>query len=71
VRFAGLLDRWLDPATTFAMAFEPAVPSALTGLARWKRGIGDGCPDNWSVHQGKIISIDLNRGAGSAVGRSD
>jgi hypothetical protein len=65
VLFARLLDKWLDPATSFATAFDPVARSRLSGFMRKKRGVRPGCPDNWILHCGRLVCVELK----SPVGR--
>ena len=62
--FARLLAKWLDPATSFATAFDPVAGSKLSGFLRKKRGIVPGCPDNWVLHCGRLICVELQSAAG-------
>ena len=57
--FARLLAKWLDPATSFATAFDPVARSKLSGFLRKKRGVMPGCPDNWVLHSGRLICVEL------------
>jgi hypothetical protein len=59
VLFARLLAKWLDPATSFATAFDPVARSKLSGFPRKKRGVMPGCPDNWVLHSGRLICVEL------------
>ena len=65
VQLARLLDKWLDPTTSFATAFDPVARSRLSGFMRKKRGVRSGCPDNWILHCGRLICVELK----SPVGR--
>jgi hypothetical protein len=64
VLFARLLDKWLDPTTSFATAFDPVARSRLSGFMRKKRGVRAGCPDNWILHCGRLICVELKSPAG-------
>lgn len=61
---ARLLAKWLDPATSFATAFDPVAGSKLSGFLRKKRGVMPGCPDNWVLHCGRLICVELKSAAG-------
>jgi hypothetical protein len=61
----GCWDKWLDPTTSFATAFDPVAQSRLSGFMRKKRGVRPGCPDNWVLHCGRLICVELK----SPVGR--
>jgi hypothetical protein len=68
VLFARLLDKWLDPTTSFATAFDPVARSRLSGFMRKKRGVQPGCPDNWVLHCGRLICVELKSPAGRCSG---
>ncbi|WP_084801651.1 VRR-NUC domain-containing protein [Bradyrhizobium sp. Ec3.3] len=65
VKLASLLDKWLDPACTFATATDPVAPSALAGAMRKKRGVKPGVPDTlvW-CHYTKPIGIEMKSPGG-------
>ena len=56
---AALLDRWLDPATTWWTAVDTVCPSAFVGMLRRRRGVKAGTPDVLVFHRGKLIGIEL------------
>jgi hypothetical protein len=64
VLFARLLAKWLNPATSFATAFDPVAGSKLSGFLRKKRGVMAGCPDNWIVHCGRLVCVELKTPVG-------
>jgi hypothetical protein len=58
IKLAGLLDRWL-PDDAFATAFDPVAGNALSGWVRRRRGVKPGCPDNWVLSGGRLVTIEL------------
>jgi len=59
VRLARLLDRWIDPATTFWTATDPMTTSPLAGFMRKKRGVKAGVPDTLIWHRRRSVAIEL------------
>jgi hypothetical protein len=59
VTLAVLLDKWLDPACTFATATDPVAPSVISGAMRKKRGVKAGVPDTLVLHRGKLVGIEM------------
>ena len=59
VKFARLLDKWLDPACSFWTATDPVAPSVTSGAMRKKRGVKPGVPDVLVWYCGKSIAIEL------------
>ena len=68
VKLAALLDKWLDPACTFATATDPVAPSALAGAMRKKRGVKAGVPDTlvWCRYT-KPIAIEMKSRVGKCT----
>jgi hypothetical protein len=68
VLLSRLLDKWLDPTTSFATAFDSVARSRLSGLLsgfmRRKRGVRTGCPDNWILHCERLVCVELKSPAG-------
>jgi len=64
VRFAALLDRWLDDTCTFATATDPVASSALSGWLRRRRGVRAGVPDTLVVYLGKLVGLEMKSIAG-------
>ena len=58
-QLAALLDRWLDPATTWWTAVDTVCPSAFVGMLRRRRGVKAGTPDVLVFHRGKLIGIEI------------
>ena len=56
---AALLDRWLDPTTTWWTEVDTVCPSALVGMLRRRRGVKAGTPDVLVFDRGKLIGIEL------------
>ena len=44
-KLSHLLDTWIDPASTFWTATDPAAASVTSGAMRKKRGVKPGVPD--------------------------
>jgi hypothetical protein len=63
-RLARLLDRWIDPATTFWTATDPVTHSALAGWLRKRRGVKAGVPDTLVWHRRRSIAIELKSRGG-------
>ena len=59
VKLSLLLDKWLDPACTFATATDPVASSAKSGAMRKKRGVKPGLPDMLVLHRGKLVTLEL------------
>jgi hypothetical protein len=72
VRFASLLDKWMDPNCAFWTATDPVAPSAMSGLMRKRRGVKPGVPDTLVWYRRKSITIEMKSQAGrcSAAQRS-
>jgi len=64
VRFATLLDKWLDPACTFATAVDNVARDKTSGAMRKKRGVRTGLPDNWVLHRGRLVAIEMKAPGG-------
>ena len=64
VRLARLLDRWIDPQTTFWTATDPVTTSPLAGFMRKKRGVKAGVPDTLIWHRRRSVVIELKGRAG-------
>jgi hypothetical protein len=64
VKLAVLLDRWLDPKTSFATATDPVCSSALAGWLRRRRGVKAGVPDTLVVFLGRLIGVEMKSIAG-------
>jgi hypothetical protein len=69
VKLSALLDKWLDPASTFATATDPVAASAMAGAMRRKRGVKAGVPDTLVVHRRKrsgckLITIEMKSPGG-------
>lgn len=64
VRLARLLDRWIDPQTTFWTATDPVTTSPLAGFMRKKRGVKAGVPDTLIWHRRRSVAIELKGEAG-------
>ena len=58
-----MLARWL-PDDAFWSAFDPVASSPQSGWVRKRRGVRPGCPDNWVVYCGRLITIELKSPAG-------
>jgi hypothetical protein len=65
VRFAALLDRWLDDTCAFATSTDPVASSALSGWLRRRRGVKAGVSDTLVVYLGKLIGLEMK----SFIGR--
>jgi hypothetical protein len=59
VKFARLLDKWLDPVCSFWTATDPVAPSVTSGAMRKKRGVKPGVPDVLVWYRGRSITIEL------------
>jgi hypothetical protein len=64
VRLARLLDRWIDPQTTFWTATDPVTHSALAGWLRKRRGVKPGVPDTLIWQRRKSIAIEMKSRGG-------
>ena len=69
VLLASLLDRWIDPATTFATAVDNVTRDATSGAMRRRRGVVPGLPDNLVVHRRKrtgciLVAIEMKSPGG-------
>ena len=56
---ARLLDKWIDPTTTFWTATDPVTSSPLAGFMRKKRGVKPGVPDTLIWHRRRSVAIEL------------
>jgi len=63
---ARLLDRWVDPATTWWTGVDTVCNSAFVGAMRKKRGVKAGTPDVLVLHRGQFIGIELKSKIGKA-----
>jgi hypothetical protein len=63
-RLAALLDRWLDPAGTFATSTDPVAASALAGAIRKQRGVKPGVPDTFVLCRGRLVGIEMKSPGG-------
>lgn len=63
---AALLDRWLDPATTWWTAVDTVCPSAFVGMLRRRGGVKVGTPDVLVFHRGKRVGIEIKTRKGGA-----
>jgi hypothetical protein len=63
-RLAALLDRWLDPACTFATSTDPVAASALAGAIRKQRGVKPGVPDTFVLCRGRLVGIEMKSPGG-------
>jgi hypothetical protein len=63
VALCHLLDRWL-PDDAFFTANDPVAATPLSGAIRRKRGVKPGCPDNWVLHRGRLITIEVKSPGG-------
>jgi hypothetical protein len=56
---ARMLEKWIDPATTFWTATDPVTSSPLAGFMRKKRGVKAGVPDTLIWHRRRSVAIEL------------
>jgi hypothetical protein len=64
VELSCLLDKWIDPVSTFVTAVDNVASSAMAGLMRRRRGVKAGLPDTWVVHHGKLVGIEMKSRSG-------
>src|SRR5215472_9784087 len=58
-KLAGMLAKYLDPATTFWTSLENKPLSRLSGLFQKRRGVRSGIPDILILYLGKPIFVEL------------
>ena len=66
-KLAGMLAKYLDPATTFATSLENRPLSRLSGLFQKRRGVRSGLPDVLVIFLSKPIFVELKSRAGVAT----
>jgi hypothetical protein len=64
MRLAQLLDRYVDPETTFWTSLENRPRSWLSGLMARRRGVRSGMPDVLILFGGRLIFIELKSRSG-------